>query len=157
MKKRFLALFLTVILSFGAAFVTPVSASSVRGDINFDSNIDLIDLLLLRKYISKLIELSDEQLISADCDGDQTVATNDILTLRKYLVKSGELYKDPSWTTIYDWETETVDARPTKVTIVPSTIAVASRLDGYGNRKNLESKQALAVKAKANLRIQYYR
>jgi len=147
MKKRILSLVLSMILCFGVFFVTPVSASAVRGDIDANGVIDTRDLLVLRKHIVQLVELTDAQLSNADCDGNQKVNTNDVLTLRKYLVKSGEIYKDPSWTTIYDWESDTPNTRPTKVTIVPANPAVAAELDGYGNRKNPASKQALIMKA----------
>lgn len=147
MKKRVLSLVLSMILCFGIFFVTPVSASAVRGDIDANGVIDMRDLLVLRKHIAELVELTDAQLSNADCDGDQTVNVNDILTLRKYLVKLGELYKTPGWTTIYDWESEKVDCRPSQVTAITATPAVAAELDGYGNRKNPESKKSLLMKS----------
>ena len=140
MKKRILSLVLSMILCFGVFFVTPVSASAVRGDIDANGVIDMRDLLVLRKHIAKLVDLTDAQKNTADCDGDQTVNVNDILTLREYLAKLGELYKTPGWTTIYDWESEKVDCRPSQVTAVTATPAVAAELDGYGNRKILKAK-----------------
>ena len=148
MKKRILSLIIAICICFSMLFVgQTVSASNQIGDLFEDDVVNTTDLLYLRKYVAKLIDLDDGVKKNADCNGDNSIDVNDIVTLRNYLIKTEELYKDPSWSTIYDWESDTTDTRPTKVTVVPSVIAVASELDGYGNRKEPESKQALAMKA----------
>ena len=147
MKKKILALILAFVLCFSVLFVTPVSAKEfLRGDINFDGTVGVSDLLIMRKFLVGMIELADESLLTADCDGDLTVNTQDLLTLRKYLAKQGDLYKEPTWTTLRDWEVEADGDRPSKVTLPPAFNAVVTGLDGYGNAKNNNSKQALIVK-----------
>lgn len=55
------------------------------GDVNGDGNINLLDLIALRKYLAKWSVEID--LTAADCNGDGNVSLLDLITLRKYLAK----------------------------------------------------------------------
>lgn len=146
--KKLIALVLSLILCFGVFFVTPVSANNiVRGDVCVDGIVDVKDLLVLRKYVSKLVSLTDSLFENADCNGDKLVNIEDVLIMRKHLIKEAEFYKEPGWETILNWENETVNKCPKYVTIVPAVIATVTELNSNYNSKNPTSAKSLALKS----------
>jgi aryl-phospho-beta-D-glucosidase BglC (GH1 family) len=56
------------------------------GDINLDNKISIKDVILLNKYLSKMVTLNDTQLLAADCYADGSVNMDDLTTLLRYLV-----------------------------------------------------------------------
>ncbi len=148
MKIRILSLILVICMCFGTIFVgQTVSASSLRGDLFADDRVDIIDLLYLRQYLSNIISLEANEVTNADCNGDGSVNIADIATLRNYLLKTGDLYKDPSWQKLRDWESDAQDVSPNKVTSVAHVNAVVGGLQSGENKKVSDSKQALYVKS----------
>ena len=49
------------------------------GDINFDSNIDILDVLMMVGFILGNIELTQSQITSADMDQSGDISINDII------------------------------------------------------------------------------
>ncbi len=63
---------------------------TILGDITCDGDVKSNDLLLLKKYLLGLSELSDQALANADMNGDGDVKSNDLLTLKKILLGISE-------------------------------------------------------------------
>ena len=59
------------------------STASLAGDANGDGEIDMKDVLVIRKYIANLTD--DLDLKAADCNGDGIVDMKDVLLLRKFI------------------------------------------------------------------------
>lgn len=57
----------------------------IYGDANGDGDVDLLDLIALRKYFAKWSVTIDET--AADCNGNGKVDLPDLIALRKYLAK----------------------------------------------------------------------
>ena len=55
-----------------------VSSKYNIGDINMDGKVSMIDINLLNKYISKLIDLDTTQKLLADINGDGIINANDL-------------------------------------------------------------------------------
>lgn len=151
MRVRILALILTIVLCFATMFTGQIaSADKMRGDINDDSVVDVKDLLLLKKYLANLVNLSDEALKQADCDNDDDVGIKDVKAMAAYLLKNGELYTEyeNAWMTLYDWESYETDTKPSEFTIPATnangTVVSASGLD---NNKSPLSQKAVALLA----------
>lgn len=64
---------------------------TVLGDLNEDNEVKSNDLLLLKKYLLGLSDISDQAFINADINGDGDVKSNDLLALKKYLLGLAEL------------------------------------------------------------------
>ena len=61
------------------------TSSTMYGDTNSDSKINLLDLIAMRKYLAKWsVEINTN---AADCNGDGKVNLLDLIMLRKYLAK----------------------------------------------------------------------
>ena len=58
-------------------YATPINF----GDVNFDSNIDILDILLIVGFILGNTELTQDQIISADMDQSGDILINDIILL----------------------------------------------------------------------------
>lgn len=60
------------------------------GDVNMDGVVDLLDAILLNKYMASLVTLTDNQIANADCDQRDGVANNitdeDADTLMNFLL-----------------------------------------------------------------------
>ena len=58
-----------------------------KGDIDGDGKINTNDLMILKRYLLGLSELTDEEMkTKADFDNDGVVSTIDLVTLKKYLL-----------------------------------------------------------------------
>ncbi|MEE7582205.1 MAG: dockerin type I domain-containing protein, partial [Oscillospiraceae bacterium] len=62
------------------------SGDTLLGDINEDKQVKSNDLLMLKKYLLGLEELSAQALKNADVTQDGEVKSNDLLLLKKYLL-----------------------------------------------------------------------
>ncbi|MBE6563390.1 MAG: DUF4838 domain-containing protein [Ruminococcaceae bacterium] len=88
MKKILsVVLMLAMLLSTCAVFasVAPVAAvETTAGDLNNDGNINAIDSLLMRKYVSG-VRTSDLNEAAADLNGDGSINAKDIVIIKQYL------------------------------------------------------------------------
>ena len=64
--------------------------STLVGDVNLDSNIDLTDAVMLGKIISGSVEMNDQQKQNADCTKDGSVTTDDTQLLMQFLMHNVE-------------------------------------------------------------------
>lgn len=62
------------------------SEETLLGDVTCDGDVKSNDLLLLKKYLLGLEELSEQALKNADLTGDTDVKSNDLLALKKQLL-----------------------------------------------------------------------
>lgn len=62
------------------------SDSILKGDVTCDGNVMGNDLLLLKKYVLGLSELSDKAMKNADINEDGNVMGNDLLSLKKFVL-----------------------------------------------------------------------
>ena len=78
-------------ISNEGAKVTEIKASgdgqesNVEFDVNFDGVLDEIDLLMVRRYLLKVMEFTPEQIEIADCNDNGDVDTSDLLELSRVL------------------------------------------------------------------------
>lgn len=142
--KRILSILL-VCAFVCCCFVNVSAAKVMRGDINNDSNYNTLDYLLMRKALAenKVVDLS-----VYDVNDDNAFNLSDINAYAKYLIKTGNLKIDESagWNTLYDWENETVDSRPSYVVDNNAELSTQN-LSRYSleNNKNISSSKALAL------------
>ena len=59
--------------------------SNVEFDVNFDGVVDEIDLLMVRRYLLKVMKFTPEQIEIADCNDNGDVDTSDLIELRRVL------------------------------------------------------------------------
>lgn len=59
---------------------------TLKGDINLDGKVDTYDLLIFRKYVLGICELSKDALDTNDFDGDGIITVNDYLKLKVQLI-----------------------------------------------------------------------
>lgn len=58
------------------------------GDVNCDGRINIIDIVLLRKYNANIpVEITETGLLAADVNCDGEISNKDILLMRKYVAK----------------------------------------------------------------------
>ena len=62
------------------------SSTTLAGDVNGDGYVKSNDLLMLKKYLLGLEDLTTSQLANADVNGDGDVKSNDLLQLKKILL-----------------------------------------------------------------------
>ena len=64
----------------------------ITGDINGDDDINVLDLLALKRHILKINILFDEKLTAADINGDGRADVLDLLSIKKHILKLELLY-----------------------------------------------------------------
>ncbi len=70
-----------------AGFAEETSGDMLRGDINLDNRVDIMDIILLNKAIYGKADLSDAQRQLADVDQNGTVDASDSLGIMKYVIR----------------------------------------------------------------------
>ena len=65
---------------------TSITPIFLLGDVNDDGAVKSNDLLLLKKYLLGLVELSDINFKNSDMNSDGDIKSNDLLTLKKVLL-----------------------------------------------------------------------
>ena len=63
----------------------------VKGDTTGDGKVNINDLILIRKHLAGISNLSDYKLLAADINGDGKVNINDAIRIRKFLAGLGDL------------------------------------------------------------------
>ena len=73
-------------ISFSTESGTLLVKDILKGDIYEDGSVDVHDILLLQRYLTKLESLSNRQLVAAELTGDGTVDMKDIVKLAQTLL-----------------------------------------------------------------------
>ena len=66
---------------------TPPTPEVTLGDLNGDGKINILDLIVLQRYLAELIEFDAGQLAAADLNGDGKVNSLDMILLERYLAE----------------------------------------------------------------------
>lgn len=61
---------------------------SLYGDVNCDGTIDILDAVLLQKYLNGSVQLNYTQLANSDCQKDSQLDITDVTVLMQYLLRS---------------------------------------------------------------------
>ena len=91
MKKKIMAVFVTVMMCLSLCGMMSVSAEETGGtilfgDVNLDSKVSVLDVITISKYNAEIITLNEDQLLAADCDADGVVSLNDVDSLMNRMV-----------------------------------------------------------------------
>jgi hypothetical protein len=71
--------------------VTSCCCSRIYGDINFDNNVNVADIIILVNYIMGDDILTPSQFVQADVTGDGIVNVNDVVQIVHQIMSDGEL------------------------------------------------------------------
>ena len=91
--KRILSFLLAVIIAASCLAVCSVSAAAAEneepkvyllGDVDLDNDVTIVDATMIQRYESRMIELSDQQLLTADVDGDGEVTVIDATWIQRW-------------------------------------------------------------------------
>lgn len=77
--------------TMGTAITITIENGIIYGDCNLDAKIDLLDCILLNKYLSEQVGLTRKQMESANCnqvDGTGTIDDADAETLLQFVILS---------------------------------------------------------------------
>ena len=67
---------------------TVAPGSVLYGDVNCDGTIDILDAVLLQKYLNGSVQLNYTQLANSDCQKDSQLDITDVTVLMQYLLRS---------------------------------------------------------------------
>ena len=56
----------------------------IKGDVNNDGSVDILDAILIQKYAGEKIQLTDEQIHIADVNNDGNADTLDAILIQEY-------------------------------------------------------------------------
>ena len=62
---------------------------SLYGDVNCDGTIDILDAVLLQKYLNGSVQLNYTQLANADCQKDSELDNTDAVSAEKFHFSAG--------------------------------------------------------------------
>ncbi len=93
-----IALFCSMLLIGSLCSYQGLAESVALGDVNSDKQIDMKDVLLLRKYLGKMISQNEIYFAYADCNQDGSIDMKDVLVIRKYLAHMGTIASKPTTT-----------------------------------------------------------
>ena len=65
--------------------IPPTGGSGEPGDVNGDGELNMKDVLIMRRYIAGLDELTDAQIAAGDFDGDGDITMKDVLRARRII------------------------------------------------------------------------
>ena len=119
--KKYICIILCAAMVFsiaGLSLSAEENSEHVIGDVNGDGVFDVEDLLMVKKYVLKVGELTEEQLDTADVNYDGTVDVEDLLIMKKVILKVGEFPMKPTESTT---ELATEQTIPTTETTTQET------------------------------------
>lgn len=67
--------------------VTEKPGTIIRGDVDLNGKVELSDVLMMQKYLAKIITLSEDQIKAGDVTDDGKVDVTDVLKIQNYLAK----------------------------------------------------------------------
>ena len=100
----------------------PVGERYMLGDVTFDDNVTLEDVLEIQRYLAYVIDFTDLQLIAADVDRNGQTTIVDIMEIQKYIAKQssiediGKVFNTSSPTDPQPTEPEPTEPEPTAPT-----------------------------------------
>lgn len=59
----------------------------IRGDVDLNGKVELSDVLMMQKYLAKIITLSEDQIKAGDVTDDGKLDVTDVLKIQNYLAK----------------------------------------------------------------------
>ena len=87
MKKKFLAILVAVMMLSACTCIMTSAAPPLRiGDVNLDGELNILDLIRLKKATVNVIQLDAIETVQADFDESGEVALEDIIAIRKALL-----------------------------------------------------------------------
>ena len=72
----------TYILSYT---VKEPATEPLLGDVNLDGSVTIDDATMLQRYLTEMVDLTDEQLRNADVNKDNRVDIRDVTEIQRYL------------------------------------------------------------------------
>lgn len=57
----------------------------VKGDVNGDGILSMLDALAIQSFLAKLCDLNEQQLLAADTDGNDLISIDDATMVQKRL------------------------------------------------------------------------
>lgn len=90
--KKILAILVAVMMLSTCAFIMTSAAPPLRiGDVNLDGEINIIDLVRLKKASANIITLDALENLQADFDESGEVNADDLTVMRKAIIGVGPL------------------------------------------------------------------
>jgi len=88
--------FIFTVVNYKATYISKQS-EVIYGDANGNNQVDIVDLVRLKKYLSNITV--DIDILASDVNGDKSVNAQDLVELRKYLLEEIEVL-GPSITSV---------------------------------------------------------
>ena len=85
--KKYVPVCLLAALLCISSFTGMTGSAAVRGDVNLDHVVDIMDVIRLNKFILGIVELNDEELAAADIIPNQKIDAQDSLYLLKLILQ----------------------------------------------------------------------
>jgi hypothetical protein len=63
-----------------------VTNATLLGDVNTDGSCDLLDVVLLQKYLLQIVDASALSIEQADCNPDNQINIIDLLLLKRMIL-----------------------------------------------------------------------
>lgn len=76
----------------------------ILGDANGDGSVNIADVLKIQNWLSKMLELTDKELLAADIDANLAVEVADVLNIQKYKAMMAVAYPIGEKQSIYEEE-----------------------------------------------------
>jgi len=95
MKKNIITILISIIVIFVVAFPSNANSSFKKGDINGDTHVNGLDLLLLKKHILDIenfvLQEGSNEFLAADMNDDGKINGMDLLLMKKIILGMGSI------------------------------------------------------------------